>query len=75
MIGRGSTADMTLNDITVSRNHCVISYNSMDGGFYLSDEGSKFGTQLELKEVNHLLNLETLHKRCYIANRQDYSYA
>ena len=44
IIGRANNSDIKLNDISVSRNHSIISYNN--GDFYIDDIGSKFGTLL-----------------------------
>ena len=52
-IGRANTSDIKLNDISVSRNHSVISYDS--GKFYIDDIGSKFGTLLLIQ--NNILFL------------------
>lgn len=43
-IGRGQDCDVKVTDISVSRNHCKISY--INGKFFLNDTKSKFGTLL-----------------------------
>ncbi len=53
MLGRSSNSDIKLNDISVSRNHSVISYDY--GKFYIHDIGSKFGTLLLIQ--NNILFL------------------
>ena len=52
-IGRASNSDIRLNDVSVSRNHSLISYS--DGNFYIEDIGSKFGTLLLIQ--NNILFL------------------
>ena len=42
VIGRANNSDIRLSDVSVSRNHSIISYE--DGNFYIDDIGSKFGT-------------------------------
>ena len=42
IMGRANNSDIKLNDISVSRNHSIISYNK--GEFFIDDIGSKFGT-------------------------------
>ena len=44
IIGRANTSDIRINDVSVSRNHSMISY--LDGNFYIDDIRSKFGTLL-----------------------------
>ena len=44
VIGRANNSDIRLNDVSVSRNHSMISYSN--GNFYIDDIGSKFGTLL-----------------------------
>ena len=44
VIGRANNSDIRLNDVSVSRNHSMISYGN--GNFYIDDIGSKFGTLL-----------------------------
>ena len=53
LIGRANNSDIRLNDVSVSRNHSIISYN--DGNFYIEDIGSKFGTLLLIQ--NNILFL------------------
>ena len=53
IIGRGSNSDIKLNDISVSRNHSMISYSN--GGIFIDDIGSKFGTLLLIQ--NNILFL------------------
>ena len=42
VIGRANNSDIRLSDVSVSRNHSIISYD--EGNFYIDDIGSKFGT-------------------------------
>ena len=53
VIGRANNSDIRLNDVSVSRNHSMISYD--DGNFYIDDIGSKFGTLLLIQ--NNILFL------------------
>ena len=53
MIGRANNSDIRLSDVSVSRNHSIISY--YDGKFYIDDIGSKFGTLLLIQ--NNILFL------------------
>ena len=53
MIGRANNSDIRLSDVSVSRNHSIISY--YDGNFYIDDIGSKFGTLLLIQ--NNILFL------------------
>mmetsp|Transcript_4501 Transcript_4501/g.6796 ORF Transcript_4501/g.6796 Transcript_4501/m.6796 type:complete len:349 (+) Transcript_4501:2-1048(+) len=56
--GRGHSADIVVNDTSVSRIHSVIYYRN--SGFYIKDHNSKFGTLLKAdKEVRVGVN-ETL---------------
>jgi pSer/pThr/pTyr-binding forkhead associated (FHA) protein len=41
-IGRGHESEVRINDISVSRCHAVLKYK--EDGFYIEDNGSKFGT-------------------------------
>lgn len=41
-LGRGQDCELKVSDISVSRNHCLINYKK--GYFFLTDNGSKFGT-------------------------------
>ena len=41
-LGRGHDSDLRINDISVSRCHAVIKFKN--DGFYLTDNMSKFGT-------------------------------
>ena len=42
IIGRANNSDIRLSDVSVSRNHSIISYSNEN--FYIDDIGSKFGT-------------------------------
>lgn len=48
-LGRSAEADIIVNDISVSRQHSMISVR--DHGYYIEDLHSKFGTQLLVKSV------------------------
>ena len=53
IIGRANNSDIRLSDISVSRNHSVISYDN--GEFFIDDIGSKFDTLLLIQ--NNILFL------------------
>jgi hypothetical protein len=53
VIGRANNSDIRLNDVSVSRNHSMISY--LNGNFYIDDIRSKFGTLLLIQ--NNILFL------------------
>ena len=42
ILGRANNSDIRLSDVSVSRNHSIISYSN--GNFYIDDIASKFGT-------------------------------
>lgn len=48
-IGRGRSCDITLGDMTVSRDHCVLLRR--ESGWLISDTGSKYGTFVNGKRV------------------------
>ena len=48
-IGRGHESDVRINDISVSRSHACLKYDSNTGGLLLRDLRSKFGTLVLLK--------------------------
>jgi pSer/pThr/pTyr-binding forkhead associated (FHA) protein len=41
-LGRGHDCEIRITDISVSRNHAIIKFQN--GGFYVFDNKSKFGT-------------------------------
>jgi hypothetical protein len=47
-LGRGHDSDLRINDISVSRLHATLEYK--EGGFFLEDCKSKFGTLIHLWE-------------------------
>ena len=53
IIGRANNSDIRLSDVSVSRNHSIISYSNEN--FYIDDIGSKFGTLLLIQ--NNILFL------------------
>ena len=53
VLGRANNSDIKLNDISVSRNYSIISYDNDE--FYIDDIGSKFGTLLLIQ--NNILFL------------------
>lgn len=48
-IGRGRSCDITLGDMAVSRDHCVLLRR--EAGWFISDTGSKYGTFVNGKRV------------------------
>ena len=57
-IGRGHESTVILNDITVSRVHCVLNINSNMKKIYLSDNNSKFGTLILIQTKNIYLSVD-----------------
>ena len=49
-IGRGHESDVRINDISVSRKHAVLKYNTDEGTLLLRDLKSKFGTLILIKK-------------------------
>ena len=49
-IGRGHESDVRINDISVSRNHAKLKYNTEEGTLLLRDLKSKFGTLILIKK-------------------------
>ena len=49
-IGRGHESDVRINDISVSRKHAVLKYNTEEGTLLLRDLKSKFGTLILIKK-------------------------
>ena len=49
-IGRGHESDVRINDISVSRKHAILKYNTEDGTLLLRDLKSKFGTLILIKK-------------------------
>jgi len=56
-IGRGRSADIIIEDISVSRLHATIKMT--EDGYMLEDNGSKFGTLLLLPPGLHKINSDT----------------
>ena len=54
VIGRSNESDLKINDITVSRKHCVLALR--DNDFFINDKESKFGT---LVKVNRLFRVKS----------------
>lgn len=52
-LGRGHECDIRVSDISVSRMHAEIRLK--DGGFFLVDKDSKFGTLVQARRVMHLV--------------------
>lgn len=50
IIGRSKESDITINDISVSRNHALLKYNINDGSLLIRDLKSKFGTLILIKK-------------------------
>mmetsp|Transcript_24382 Transcript_24382/g.24111 ORF Transcript_24382/g.24111 Transcript_24382/m.24111 type:complete len:129 (+) Transcript_24382:698-1084(+) len=60
-IGRAHDCDLRISDISASRLHAILKYH--DRGFYIEDQGSKFGTLIQVKrpialETNDLLSIQ-----------------
>ncbi|MCQ2820890.1 MAG: FHA domain-containing RING-CH finger protein, partial [archaeon] len=53
-MGRGHDAGFILSDISVSRNHCTLSF--LNGNLYIEDNDSKFGTLLLIQAPKIKLN-------------------
>ena len=49
-LGRGHDSDIRISDISVSRCHAIIKYD--EGEFVLEDNSSKFGTLVEIQELD-----------------------
>ena len=49
-IGRGHESDVRINDISVSRSHAKLKYNTEEGTLLLRDLKSKFGTLILIKK-------------------------
>ena len=49
-LGRGHESDVRVSDISVSRCHAILKYDSSDHGYYLEDNLSKFGTLVLAKD-------------------------
>jgi len=47
-IGRGNSADLKINDPTISRLHAIIEFRR--GEFVINDMGSRFGTLILMRE-------------------------
>jgi FHA domain len=43
-LGRGHESDVRVSDISVSRCHAILKYDSIEHNYYLEDNLSKFGT-------------------------------
>ena len=50
IIGRKVECDITINDISVSRNHALLKYNLNDGSLLIRDLKSKFGTLILIQK-------------------------
>lgn len=53
-LGRGHESDVRVSDISVSRCHAILKYDSSDYGYYLEDNLSKFGTLVLAKSAIEL---------------------
>ena len=53
-MGRGHESQVRVNDISVSRTHALIKYRK-DDGIYLSDNKSKFGTLILMRQKTEQL--------------------
>ena len=55
VIGRGRDSILHLNNVSVSREHCVISYDKENDIVKVIDKGSKFGTLIQ--NINQIANI------------------
>lgn len=55
VIGRGRNCTFHLNNVSVSREHCVISYDKENDIIKVTDKGSKFGTLIQ--NINQIANI------------------
>lgn len=53
-LGRGHESDVRVSDISVSRCHAILKYDTSDYGYYLEDNLSKFGTLVLAKQAIEL---------------------
>lgn len=53
-LGRGHESDVRVSDISVSRCHAILKYDSNDCNYYLEDNLSKFGTLVLAKQAIEL---------------------
>ena len=53
-LGRGHDSNVRVSDISVSRCHAILKYDSSDCGYYLEDNLSKFGTLVLAKSAIEL---------------------
>lgn len=49
-LGRGHESDVRVSDISVSRCHAILKYDTADHTYYLEDNLSKFGTLVLAKQ-------------------------
>ena len=49
-LGRGHESEVRVSDISVSRCHAIVKYDSNDNSYYLEDNLSKFGTLVLAKD-------------------------
>ena len=53
-LGRGHESDVRVSDISVSRCHAILKYDSLEHCYYLEDNLSKFGTLVLAKQAIEL---------------------
>ena len=53
-LGRGHESDVRVSDISVSRCHAILKYDTEDHCYYLEDNLSKFGTLVLAKQAIEL---------------------
>ena len=46
-VGRNNSSEVIMNDISVSRSHCYLTYEK--GTLFIKDKNSKFGTLIKPK--------------------------
>lgn len=70
-VGRRDTNDVTVSDISVSRNHAIFTFSEEDDGHvFLSDNDSKFGTFTKLQKTFKLSEVGVkipvqIEKKCF----------
>jgi hypothetical protein len=61
-LGRSNDSDIRLSDISVSRNHAILTLSK--GNFYLQDSSSKFGTSVQLQNEIFVIPGKPLAIQC-----------
>ena len=56
-IGRGHDSQIILNDLSVSRIHCILKINKSNKKVFISDNNSKFGTIILIQTNKIIMNI------------------